>query len=162
MGSDIWVENYYSKLESRKNQISPGDFRFYNITRLPLLAQQTSFFSKDCSICSSNLKELENLLENLPECLHKPETRKNFEQKKIIIEKHLQKAHNVKFATYYTSFFTLIFSLAGAITGWIISLIFLDEISVNLILILSAVGLISGQVAGNKTDRRKYNDKLQI
>lgn len=162
MDSDEWIENYYQTLESRKDEISSSDFRFYNIGRMPLLAQKTHSFSKQCTICRNNIKKLEMLAESLPHSLQDNQSRKEFEQYKFQIEKHLQKDHGIKFATYYSSLYTLVFSLTGVITGLLSSLLILNKIDINLILICFAVGLIAGRLTGSRIDKKHNIKELQM
>ncbi len=157
-----WSEDYLTKLEKIRDQISSSDFRFYNIGRLPLIAKKTEEFSKKCNTCKSNLQALTDLAAMLPGCLLKPDTRKKFGVEKSRIDKHLHKEHHVQYANFYYSYYSFFGILSGLIAGSSLSLVILGVINLNYLLISGILGLLSGQIIGKRLDRKKYQNKDQI
>ncbi|MBA7511325.1 hypothetical protein ES705_03316 [subsurface metagenome] len=162
MENSNWVKNFYQSLEAKKDNFLPADFRFYNIARLPILADKTYEFSSSCPDCKSNITLLNELLDNLPECLHQYHTRKKFEKTRNQIELHLHKTHNLRYASYYTSLYTLLGTIIGCISGMIFIFLAQKKFEMNIVLIFIAIGLISGYILGKRKDKLKYKKKLQI
>jgi hypothetical protein len=128
---------------------------------LPILANKTLKYSEVCSECKLNIPLLEKLADELPECLNEKDSRKKFENNKDKIVSHLEKVHNLRFAAYYTSLFALI----GAITGgfmWLFLTFVIISKSIDILLIIVVVGMISGYFIGKMKDKRKYRQNQQI
>lgn len=159
---DPWIENYIEKLESKKSAITPSDFRFYNIGRLPLLADRTKAYASGCRECKSNIRVIEHLADRLPECLNTPEERKSFEKERHAVERHLRKVHKVLPAHYYYALYAFLGAIIGIILGIVISLLLLNTINLNVPLIFFALGLFSGQIIGKKADKKAYTRNTQI
>ena len=157
-----WSEGFYSRLEKIREQIPKSDFRFYNLGHLPLVAKKTEEFSKQCEICQSNQKILDQLVEMMPGCFENHHTRRKFDKEKSRIEKHLHRKHQVHYAHFQYSLFSFLGILAGLLAGVLLSLFFTGALSINYLLIASISGLFLGQVAGKYYDRKKYQNKDQI
>ena len=157
-----WSENFYSRLEKIKDQIPKSDFRFYNLGHLPLVVKKTEEFSKQCEACQLNQKILDQLVDMMPVCFEKHDTRRKFEKEKSRIEKHLHRKHQVYYIHFHYSLFSFLGIIAGLIAGIILSLFFLGKLSINYLLIASILGLFFGQIAGKYFDRKKYQNKDQI
>ena len=50
MDKTKWIEQIIEKLETKTKEINHSDFRFYNISHLPLTAKKTAEFHHKCSI----------------------------------------------------------------------------------------------------------------
>ncbi len=161
MDEKIWLNHYYQTLEGKKNKFHPSDFKFYNIARLPILADKTLLYSSICPECKNHIRLLERLADELPECLDSVNTRKDFMITKDKIESHLKKEHKLKLATYYSSLFTFLFGLLGALLGLLIAWT-IKENPGNLILTFFAVGMISGYLFGKMKDNKKYQQNQQL
>ena len=161
MDNQIWLANFYQSLEQKKDKMHPSDFRFYNIARLPILANKTLKYSDTCPTCKLNIKLLEELVDELPECLNQKNTRKKFETKKENIVSHMVNVHKLKFATYYTSLFTLIGSAAGGLLWFILTFLVNGKLA-NISLIFVVIGMISGYLIGNIKDKKVYKENQQI
>lgn len=161
MDDQNWPEDFYQSLERKTDKMHPSDFRFYNIARLPILANKTFKYSNACPICKLNKKILEDLVNELPECLNQTNTRKIFEINKDKVVTHLKNAHKLRFANYYTSLFTLFGAIAGGLPWPIIR--FTGNSKWNDIsLIFIVFGMIFGYLAGKMKDNRKYRENEQI
>ncbi len=158
----VWSDDFYTRMEKLRHQISASDFRFYNIGHLPLIARKTEVLSKKCAICKNNIKILDSFITILPECFQFADTRKIFEQEKANIEKHLQKEHNIRYPNYYYSAYSLIGAISGIITGAVISFSVLGALSINYLLIPGIIGLGIGLIVGKRSDRKKYQNNLQV
>ena len=161
MDNHVWLSNFCQSLEQKKYKLHPSDFRFYNIARLPILANKTMEFSSSCAVCKKNIQLLEELVDKLPESLDHKDTREIFEFNKNKIVLHLKKIHKHRLPAYYLSLFTLIGGIAGGVLGFLLSLIMISN-SENLILISITIGLISGFITGKIKDKRKYQQNHQI
>jgi len=158
----IWSEKYYGKLEKNRHNIPKSDFRFYNLSHLFLLSEKTEKFSMNCTICKSNLKTLNDLADMLPKGFQMSSTRKIFEQEKTRIEKHLQKEHKVYYIRYYYSLYSLAGILSGIIFGFLLSVIILNSLNLNFLLIAGIIGSLIGQILGKRIELKKYRKNLQI
>jgi len=161
MDNKTWLENFYQSLEQKKEKMHPSDFRFYNIARLPILANKTLKYSDTCRACKLHIKLLEELVDELPECLNQKDTRKKFEINKNKIVSHMVNVHKLRFATYYTSLFTLIGSIAGGLLWFILTFVMISKLA-NISLVFVVIGMTSGYLIGKMKDKRKYRENQQI
>ncbi len=161
MDNHFRIDRFYQSLEQKKDKVHPSDFRLYNIARLPILANKTFQNSSACAECRANLQLLEKLVDELPDCLNQKHSRKKFETNKNRIESHLKKTHKLRFSTYYSSFFTLLGSITGGLSGFILSLILKRNTS-DIVLIFIAIGMITGYIIGKSKDNRKNRQNLQM
>lgn len=155
MESKNWNEFFYEALDKNKEKITPGDFRFYNIERLPIIAKKTNEFSVSCIDCKHYLTELEDMAQNLPDFINTSrENRVNFEKKLSKITTHLKRKHKLQFATYYLSLYTVSGFLAGIVAGSLISYSITGTFDFNYLMISGAIGLILGRIIGNSKEKR--------
>ncbi|MBN2522385.1 MAG: hypothetical protein JXB24_03880 [Bacteroidales bacterium] len=161
MNKKIWLNHFYRTLENKKTKFHPSDFKFYNIARLPILADKTILYSSTCPQCMIHIKLLEKMADELPECLDFADTRKKFVLTKDKIESHLKKEHRLRFATYYSSLYTFLFAMLGAVIGLLIARM-IKKSPENLILIFLATGMISGYLFGKMKDHKKYRQNQQL
>jgi len=161
MDNQIWLANFFQSLEQKKDKMHPSDFRFYNIARLPILAKKTLKYYDTCPTCKLNIKLIKELVDELPECLDQKNTRKKFETNKDNIVSHMINVHKLRFATYYTSLFTLIGSGAGGLL-WLILTFLMNNKLANISLIFVVIGMISGHLIGKIKDKRVYKENQQL
>jgi hypothetical protein len=155
MGDKNWYELFFENLDQNKEKLTPGDFRFYNIERLPIIAKKTNEFSSGCIDCKHNLTELEDLAQNLPEFINTTrQNRIDFEKKLTKITAHLKRKHKLQFATYYLSLYTILGFLAGLIAGSLVSYSVTGDLNINYLMISGVAGLILGRIAGNSKERK--------
>ncbi len=155
MTEKSWYELFFENLDKNKEKITPGDFRFYNIERLPIIAKKTNEFSGGCVDCKHHLTELDKIARNLPDFINT--TRQNrvvFEKKISQITTHLRRKHKLQFATYYLSLYTITGFLAGLLAGSLISYSTGSEINFNYLMIGAAGGLILGRIFGNAKEKK--------
>ena len=157
-----WSETYHQKLEQVRKQISPSDFRFYNLSHLPLIAKKSEEQSLHCTQCKANLQSLEELAGMLPDCFQNPEKRKVFEKEKSRIEIHLQTSHKISYTNYHYSLYTFAGLIAGLSIGLVFSLIILNVINLNYLLISGILGVLAGQILGKTIERKKYHRNQQV
>lgn len=150
-------------LEKVKSVISPSDFRFYNISHMPLVIKKTIFFSDECKVCKENIKKLEKLILSLPHSLtNNIEERKRFESEKNSVESHLKSLHKQRFPGYYAATGSLLGIILGIIPPVVYSIIVDTQIFNRLLLVGFAMGLIIGRVLGVLTDRKIYVKNSQL
>ena len=159
MADKNWYELFFESLDNNKDKITPGDFRFYNIERLPIIAKRTNEFSSGCIDCKHNLTELDSLAKNLPEFINTTrENRVDFEKKLSGITTHLKRKHKLQFATYYISLYTIVGFLAGIIVGSLISYTVNGTFDINYLMISGVAGLILGRIARNSKEKKLRKD----
>ncbi len=146
--------NFMHSLQERSKEISPGNFRFYNIGRIPLLAKHTFMLSYSCPSCKNNKENLEELLGYLPDCFDDPGKVRDFERRKEEIEKHLIRAHRIRVANYHYSLYTLLGLIAGSIIGIAIQYVFQHRIW----MLVAIAGTIAGAVYGKIVEQRKNEE----
>ena len=162
MNQPEWFENFYKKLDEKKDDIEPGDIRFYNIERIPILAKKTVHFSSDCPVCLENISKLDQLIAMLPECMEIQGDRIQFEKEKNKIEKHLKINHALRFENHFTSLFTLLGLIIGIAAGLIYCYTRYGYLEQNSILISTAIGLFAGRIVGIRRDRKQNRSGLQL
>lgn len=158
---DAWTENYYKILETKRQEISNSDFRFYNLGRLPLIAGKSMENSASCDVCRNNLAELDTLAAMLPQCLNDAAERKDFDNRKAAVENHLKKVHHLRPAHYYYAFYSFLGLVGGLATGSILSLLFSKNFNADVPLLCSILGLFAGQITGKWKDRKGYKRRSQ-
>ena len=162
MNQSDWFEKFFKELDEKKDEIEPGDVRFYNIERLPILAKKTLQYSTECAECTANLSRLDELIAMLPQCMDSARPRKEFEQSKNRIEKHLKSKHSHRFENYYTSLYTLMGTFLGIGLGLAISYTVYRYLDQNSLLIFTALGFFTGRILGRRKDKRQNRSNLQL
>ncbi len=158
-----WYTNYKETLEKSKHEISKADFRFYNISRLLLIAQKTLENRKQCKQCDSHLILLESHAQNLKQYIQTTnKKRKDFDIQLNRIIKHLRKEHGITFAFYYTSLFTFLGLLTGIVTGTIVLLTLSTALKEIFFLIFVVSGLAIGRIFGYFKDKKAHKNNKQI
>ncbi len=157
------VKHITDELEKKVTNISPGDFRFYNIAHIPLIAKKTAEFSKTCQQCNTNLQTIETLVRELPDCLSEDMTkRKAFEKKKEEIETHLKKKHKLHFPGYFTALGSLSGTLAGIVLSVILIVFYNKSFFDKINLLTVAVFLFLGYTIGLFVDKKIFKENLQL
>lgn len=162
MNQPEWFENFYKKLEEKIDTIAPGDVRFYNIERIPIMAKKTFRYSSECTECHENISKLDQLITMLPECMQDAGDRMQFEKAKNRIEKHLKTSHSLRFENHYTSLFTLLGAIIGIGAGLIFSYLYYGFFQQNSILLSTAVGFMAGRILGIRRDKKQNKSGLQL
>jgi hypothetical protein len=153
--SKNWNELFFETLDKNKEKITPSDFRFYNIERLPIIAKKTNEFSAVCIDCKHYLAELDDMALNLPDFINTSrENRVIFEKKLSKITTHLKREHKLQFATYYLSLYTVTGFLTGIIAGSLISYSVTGTFDINYLMISGVAGLILGRIMGNSKEKK--------
>lgn len=152
--TSLTLDEFNLLLESKLTEISPGDFRFYNIARFPLLAKHSYNLSLNCDQCKSNVSVLKVLVDNLPSCLNDMQERKLFERNRDIVTKHLQKMHKIRFFSYHYSLYTFIGLLTGALIGIIIQVFYQHRIWT----LLAISGASLGAIYGKRLERKNRKE----
>lgn len=155
-------EYYYNFLLQIKEEISPSDFRFYNIAHLPLLIKNTLDKSISCPACQKNIEILDELIELVPHENTASADRKNFERKKNLVENHLKKNHNMKLPGYYASLGSFLGIILSGILGVAISLANHLSVFNDIIIIALGLGLIIGRGIGYMIDKNIFHKNLQL
>lgn len=159
----MWEEQITEKLENKLSEISPTDFRFYNISHFPIIAKRTAKESDKCSICASNTNEIEHLIDALPHILtQNASDRRNFDQKKNKIEKHLRKKHHYHFPGYYAALGSLIGLFTGIALGVFLRLFTEGDALNKLSILFLGVTLLTGWFIGTHTDKKLFRKNLQL
>jgi hypothetical protein len=163
MFDNNWYKEIIDRLDSIKDNIEPSDFRFYNITHLPIVIKQSLNHSSNCRVCKSNLPIIDEIVASFPQILTKNlKIRKDFDKKKNKIEQHLIKKHGLRFAGYYQSLYTLLGILTAITIALLINLINNSPAFNNLSIIAISIGLVVGRITGNVVDRKIYLKKMQL
>lgn len=163
MQKEEWVKNVVAELEAKVPEMSPADFRFYNISHLPLIAMRTLENTPRCSVCADNVKQIDKMVASLPDVLtQNASERKAFEQKKSQIEKHLRKKHNYHFPGYFAALGSLLGLAIGIIAAALV--VIFGEVPVfnKLSILLLGVFLLTGWFLGNYSDQKVFKRKLQL
>ncbi len=153
---------YVLKLENVKDDLHPSDFRFYNISHLPLIIKNTIENSETCQLCNENINPLDELVNSMPNCFENSSDRKKFEQNKHKIEKHLKKGHGMKLPGYYTALFSFIGIITAIIAAIFIHLLKEIPLFNEVILITLALGILIGRGIGSLLDRNIFSKNLQL
>ena len=162
MDKEAIFQRLYNQLEKIKDDIGSSDFRFYNISHLPLLIKNTLEKSDNCNECKTNANTIEEIVSSLPDALNDQSERKNFEFRKNKIENHLKKIHKMRFPGHFTSLGSLIGILFGILTGIIFTIVQNQRLLNDFMLITLAVGLLIGRGIGLLLDRKIFNNNLQL
>ena len=162
MNQPEWFENFYKKLDEKKDHIKPGDVRFYNIERIPIMAKKTVHYSDECIVCNDNISKLDQLIAMLPECMYNAGDRMQFEKAKNQIEKHLKTSHSLRFENHYTSLFTLLGAIIGMAVGLIFSYLYYGYFQQNSILLSTAICFMAGRILGIRRDKKQNRSNMQL
>jgi hypothetical protein len=155
-------EYYYNSLLKIKEEISPSDFRFYNIAHLPLLIKNTLDKSISCPTCRKNIEIVDELIELVPLEKSVSADRKKFEHKKNMVENHLKKNHNMKLPGYYTSLGSFLGIILSGIAGVAISMANHLPALNDIIVIALGLGILIGRGIGYIIDKNIFHKNLQL
>lgn len=162
MDKEAMFQQFYDQLENIKDDVGSADFRFYNLSHLPLLIKNTLEKSDICNECKANISIVEEIVTSLPDALSNQAERKNFEFRKNKIEYHLKKMHKMRFPGYFASLGSLIGILSGILTGIIFTLNKNLSLLNDFMFIALASGLLIGRGIGLLLDRKIFNNNLQL
>lgn len=163
MNNKKWEELVIEKLEAKISEISPTDFRFYNISHFPIIAKRTVQESSKCSICTSNTEEIDRLIDALPQILtQNASDRRKFEQKKNEIEKHLRKKHHYHFPGYYAALGSLIGLFTGVVPGIFLRIFAANDTLNKLSILILGLTLLAGWFIGTHIDKKLFRKNLQL
>lgn len=157
---------YVSKIKSliaeQEKNISPKDYRFYLVDRFIKLASHVDKNATKCIECKSFKKDIEEVSTKLADYLNSSKTNKiKYEVINDKIISHLNKTHNMKPKSYYTSLYSVLGILAGLIFGFALTYIIYGGIS-RIILFVLLIGFLIGNYIGHRKDRELKKNKLQL
>ncbi len=150
------------ELDEKISQISPSDFRFYNVNRILLLYKKTSSLSVSCKECNSHRNKLEELVNIMPKCFDTFQGKKYYEKTIHDVYRHLNKKHKIKIAGYYKSLYIFISTVLSIALSLILVLFMgpnTDRLQIALIII--TFGMVIGIWLGTKKEKDAVkNDQL--
>ncbi len=163
MNKKEWYIEIFNKLEIAKEQVEPGDFHFYNLSHLPLVAKYTELNSSECKTCLENKNIITSIVDNLPDLLNSNlKTRKEFEMAKNKVEQHLKRKHHMRFPGYYKSLCAFWGVIVAFIVSSCINYLYHKELLNSISLIFIAGGLLIGMLIGKVLDKKLFLKNLQL
>ncbi|GAB7086410.1 hypothetical protein [Marinifilum fragile] len=148
-----WVDQISKKVDQQANDfISIKDFRFYQIEKLKriakLLDSQTS-----CLDCKYAKAELENIIDDLDRLINKSGVnRSEYEKRVEKLLKHLKNQHGVYQIHHFTYTYSAIFALVGVVFGLLLSYGMFYSFNPTIFFLCAGVGMIVGNILGNRKD----------
>ncbi len=159
------TDNWYSQIKAttEAQEMSPKDYRFYNIKRLLKFAKRTEELQNGCLDCKRNKTEVEYLANNLENYFTKHSLNKrDFEKRFEKIFSHLKTKHNFVSETYYASIYTLWGMVIGFVLSGGLSILIFSEINKKFFLFGLAIFLIAGRIYGSIKDKNVKQDDKSI
>lgn len=153
---NVWSESIKRKVEEQDSKIFRRDYKFFKIDRLINIAERTDSFSDDCSVCTSNKKEIEDIVEKLSDYINGTiRERAEYEKRNEKIVKHMKFEHGLVQKGYFSALYSFAGLGFGTILGFGISYLINPAFFKFGLLAGFTVGVITGRILGNRVDKKK-------
>ncbi|NOU61848.1 hypothetical protein [Marinifilum caeruleilacunae] len=156
-----WVEAISKKVDQQAQEyISVKDFRFYQIEKLKRIAKLLDR-QGSCLDCKYAKAELEKIVDELDRLINKSGVnRSEYEKRVEKLLKHLKKEHGVYQIHHFTYTYSAIYGLLGMVFGLLLTYGLFYSFNSTVFFLCAGVGMIVGNILGNRKDREcKRNGK---
>jgi len=155
MDESIWYKKLEIQVLDKKESLYKRDFKFYHVDTFLKLSKRIDGFSHQCPECLELKTEAEKLAENLLEYLKGDlASRKIYEEKLSLMQKHIRSIHKILPKEYYTSLYSFLGIIVGIALGWF-ALFMINQAYIKQGLFFGFVfGLILGRIFGNRLDKK--------
>ena len=154
-----WAEEIIKIIDSKLEGTREKDIRFFRIDEFKRNLTRIDTFSKRCSSCHNEQKNISEISDKIDEAVNVPgKSRREYDRIISKISKHIRKEHG-----YYTPyFFSYNYSFWGIIIGFIIGFLLL-KIAPEYIFEMISIGFISGlipaYILGSVKDKKIRSEK---
>lgn len=149
-----WESRITGKMDSSLAGIRDKDLRFFRIDELRRNISRVAAFSAGCEKCRNSRIEVEDALAHLQEAINVPgPSRRQLDRLIVSLSRHMTKSHGF----YPPFYFNYLFSFYGITAGSLAGLLLVLALPGNHWEILAAAfvaGLLAGQIAGGRKDRK--------
>ncbi len=157
----VWAKQLNDRIEIQKEEIYKRDYKFFKIDRLERINERIDEFSDDCEECEKLKSELEDIVDKLPEYINgSPRERAEYEKRNDKIVKHLKQKHGLVPKQYFSSFYSFVGFLSGALIFAGIAYVIHPGYVKWGVLVGFTLGIIIGKIIGNSKDNTKEKQKL--
>lgn len=153
-----WEDIAISKMEKQLAGVNEKDLRFFRIEELRRNIRRTGKFATTCRRCQQTKGEVESALAHINEAVSVPgQYRREVDRLITCLANHMMKEHGF----YPPWHFNYLYSFLGMVAGTLVSfaaVMILPGKPWELLAAGFAAGLITGQVAGGRKDRKIRED----
>ncbi|MEA2040921.1 MAG: hypothetical protein U9N85_00020 [Bacteroidota bacterium] len=158
-----WSTKIKREIDEKKDQIYKRDYKFFKLDRLGNIAEHTEEFAPDCTVCEASKKDIEDIVERIPDYLAgETKKRREYEKRNEKMVKHLQKIHSLYPKNYFISVYSLAGFTGGIVLGAGISYLINPEMLFRGVILGFIAGLFLGRILGAKKDKQQKADNLTL
>ena len=156
---DSWSTEIIETLKSNVKGAREKDLRFFRIDELIRNIERTGEYSASCPQCNKNKISVAENVANIEEAVNVPgKKRRELDRLTSRLSTHMMKDHGFYPPYHFTYLYSFFGMVAGLVIGYLGTRLFPSESWVALIIGFTA-GLLTGQIWGNKKDRKIRKDK---
>lgn len=157
-----WNQKIAEQLKQELNDVKERDLRFFRIAEYLRMVKRVDDFSETCQQCRKFQAEIEREVKTIHLAVTETgKERRTYDRHIDQLARHMKKEHGFFPPYYYTYSYSFFYTLIAAIIGLLISLLFPSIDRWFFVVPGIIVGLMAGQLIGNRKDSQiRSNNKL--
>ncbi|WP_421920595.1 hypothetical protein [Marinifilum sp.] len=158
-----WVEEISIKIDRQAEKyLSVKDYRFYQIGKLKRIAKLLDQ-QRACLECKYAKVELECIIDELDRLINQSGVnRSEYEKRVEKILNHLKTKHGVYQIHHFTYTYSTIYTLGGVVFGLFLTYGLFYSFNPAIFFLCAGVGMIVGNVLGNRKDKEYKRKGKQL
>jgi len=158
-----WLDSINTNIDNQiDDHISVKDYRFYQIEKLKRIAALLDK-DKNCLNCKHGKIELEKIVNELDRLINKSGVnRSEYEKRVEKLIKHLKDDHQIYQAHHFTYTYSGIYTLIGVVFGLLLSYSIFNTFNPRIFFMCAGVGMVAGNILGNKKDKHQARTGKQL
>ncbi len=155
MEESLWYKKIEKTIIEEDKKLHKNDFKFYQVESFLRIAKKVDQFAPECKTCSNYKIDSEELTENLFDYLKGDvNSRRNYENKLDVMNKHLRKEHSIYPKQYFISLYSFFGLVSGLLLGALIAFATIPGFLKQSLLFGFVVGLFVGRIWGKIKDKK--------
>jgi hypothetical protein len=157
-----WNQKIAGQIQQELKGVKDRDLRFFRIAEYLRMVKRVDDFSDECQQCKQFQTEIERETRTIRLAVTETgKERRNYDRHIDQLARHMKKVHGFYPPYYYTYSLTFFYTLIAAVLGLLISIPFQSIDRWFFIVPGIIVGLMAGQLIGNRKDSKiRSNNKL--
>ncbi len=156
MEESLWYKKIEKTIIEENEKLYKNDFKFYQVESFLKIAKKVDHFAANCSTCNSSKAVSEELTENLADYLKGDvASRRAYEKKLTVMNKHLRKEHSIYPKQYFISLYSLLGVVIGLLSGALVAYLTIPGFMKQSLLFGFVAGLFIGRIWGKVKDKKQ-------
>lgn len=154
-----WENKTIGSMEASLAGVREKDLRFFRIDELRRNIHRVAAFSAGCEKCRNSRVDIEDALLHIREAVNVPGPyRRDLDRLIVSLSSHMTKRHGFYPPYYYNYLYSLYGIVAGSLAG-LLPVLALPGRHWEFLAAGFVAGLLAGQIAGGKKDRKIREEK---